>query len=86
MEAVHGFVEQVREDAPGAALDGPAASAIARAGAMRWNVDLRQFNEVEQGQERRPSRPGRPHLHLRTHIRNLKEGRYRLRLVVQAIG
>jgi hypothetical protein len=79
----YGFVEQLREDAPGASLDGAAARAIAEgAGGSRWNVDFRQLNLVEQGQERRPA--GRVD-HTFTYERmseTLKEGRYRLRLVV----
>ena len=50
-----GFVEKLKEDAPGAALDAAAARAIAENGATsRWNVDLAPFALVEQGQERRP--------------------------------
>ena len=78
-----GFVEKLKEDAPGAALDAAAARRIAEDGAAtRWNVDLATFALVEQGQERRPS--GRVD-HTFTYERSddtLKEGRYRLRLVV----
>ena len=79
----YGFVEKIKEDAPGAALAAGAARAIgeeqARAG---WNVDLTPFTLVEQGQERRPG--GRVD-HTLTYERSqpvLGEGRYRLRLVV----
>jgi hypothetical protein len=79
----YGFVEHLREEAPGAALDGAAARRIAEAAATtRWRVDLRQFTLVEQGQERRPG--GRVD-HTLTYERaspTLNEGRYRLRLVV----
>jgi hypothetical protein len=79
----YGFVEQLREDAPGAALDGAAARALAeRAATTRWNVHLEPFTLIEQGQERRPG--GRVD-HTFTYERTgeaLKEGRFRLRLVV----
>ncbi len=79
----YGFVEHLREGAPGASLDGPPARRIAEAAAAaRWRVDLRQFTLVEQGQERRPG--GRVD-HTLTYERasqTLNEGRYRLRLVV----
>jgi len=78
----YGFVERLREDAPGAALDGVAARQLAEAGAARWSVDLGGFVLVEQGQERRGG--GRVD-HTLTYERlspALNEGRYRLRLVV----
>jgi hypothetical protein len=79
----YGFTEQLREDAPGPALEAAAARRIAEEGATsRWNVDLSKFSVAEQGQERRPS--GRVD-HTFTYERTdetLKEGRYRLRLVV----
>lgn len=79
----YGFIEKLKEDAPGAALDAAAARRIAEDGAAtRWNVDLSKFALVEPGQERRPS--GRVD-HTFTYERSdetLKEGRYRLRLVV----
>jgi len=78
----YGFVEKLREDAPGAALDAGAARSIAERGAARWNVDLSQFTMAEQGQERRVK--GRVD-HTFTFERNgaaSGEGRYRLRLVV----
>ncbi|HEX9368957.1 MAG TPA: hypothetical protein VF921_20170 [Vicinamibacterales bacterium] len=80
---LYGFVERLREDAPGAALDAAVARRIAEDGATsRWNVDLSTFSLAEPGQERRPS--GRVD-HTFTYERTdetLKEGRYRLRLVV----
>jgi len=79
----YGFVEKLKEDAPGAALDATAARTLAeREAAARWNLDLAKFTLVEQGQERRPS--GRVD-HTFTYERNdatLKEGRYRLTLAV----
>jgi hypothetical protein len=79
----YGFVEKLKEDAPGAALDAAAARRIAETGATtHWNVDLSKFPLAESGQERRPS--GRVD-HTFTYERSdetLKEGRYRLRLVV----
>lgn len=79
----YGFVEHLREGAPGASLDATAARGIAETAATtRWHVDLRQFTLVEQGQERRPG--GRVD-HTITYERaspTLNEGRYRLRLVV----
>lgn len=79
----YGFVEKLKEDAAGAGLDAAAARQIAEDGAAtRWSVDLSKFAPVETGQERRPS--GRID-HTFTYERTddtLKEGRYRLRLVV----
>src|SRR5262245_55880186 len=52
----YGFVETLKEDAPGAALDAAAARRIAEEGAAaRWHADLARFSLVEQGQDRRPS-------------------------------
>src|SRR5258708_21561392 len=76
----YGFVERLKEDAPGPALDAAAARRIAEEGATRWNVDLAKFSLAEAGQERRPS--GRVD-HTFTYERSdatLKGGRYRLRL------
>jgi len=79
----YGFVEKLKEDAPGAALDAAAARRIAEdAATNRWNVELAKFSLAEAGMERRPS--GRVD-HTLTYERSgetLKEGRYRLRLVV----
>ena len=79
----YGFVETVKEDAPGAALDAAAARRLAESGATgRWNADLARFGLVEQGQERRPS--GRVD-HTFTYERGdvtFNDGRVRLRLVV----
>lgn len=79
----YGFVERLKEDAPGAALDAAAARRIAEDGARaNWRIDPATFNLVEQGQERRTG--GRVD-HTFTYERpspTLNEGRYRLRLVV----
>ena len=79
----YGFVEQLKEDAPGAALEPRRRGGSREAGATsRWNVDLASFALVEPGQERRPA--GRVD-HTFTYERpspTLNEGRYRLRLVV----
>ena len=79
----YGFIEKLREDAPGAALDAAAARAIAESGAaQRWSVDLAKYTLAEQGQERRPG--GRVD-HTFTYERSgvaFGEGRIRLRLSV----
>ena len=79
----YGFVEKLKEDAPGPALDAIAARRIAEELATsQWSVDLSTFILAEAGLERRPS--GRAD-HTFTYERageTLKEGRYRLRLVV----
>jgi len=79
----YGFVETLKEDAPGATLDASEARRRAEAEARaRWRVDLTPFALVEQGQERRPG--GRID-HTMTYERSspiLNDGRYRLRLVV----
>src|SRR3954468_21158691 len=50
----YGFVETLKEDAPGAALDATSARRIAEeAAAARWHADFARFGLVEQGQERR---------------------------------
>ncbi len=79
----YGFVEKLKDDAPGAAIGAAAARRIAESdAASRWGVDFRSLGLVEQGQERRPG--GRVD-HTFTYERaspTLNEGRYRLRLVV----
>ena len=79
---LYGFVEKLKEDEPGAALDGAAARALAENAAPRWNVDLSKFAVAEQGQERRVG--GRVD-HTITYERTDAApgaGGYRLRLVV----
>src|SRR3954466_8678534 len=79
----YGFVETLKEDAPGAALDAAAARRIAEdAATTRWQVALARFGLIEQGQDRRPS--GRVD-HTFTYERGdftLNDGRVRLRLTV----
>jgi hypothetical protein len=79
----YGFVETLKEDAPGAALDAAAARRIAEDGAAaRWRVDFARFALVESGQERRPS--GRVD-HTFTYERSdvtFNEGRVRVKLIV----
>lgn len=79
----YGFAEKLREDLPGAALDGAAARRIGEGDARaEWHIDFTPYSLVEQGQERRPG--GRVD-HTLTYERAapaLNEGRYRLRLVV----
>jgi hypothetical protein len=79
----YGFVERLRQDAPGAALDADAAQTIGEAAARAdWGVPLDAFALVERSDEKQPGgrvdhtfvyeRPGQ----------RLGEGRYRLRLTV----
>ncbi|MDO8793990.1 MAG: type II CAAX endopeptidase family protein [Vicinamibacterales bacterium] len=79
----YGFVERLKEDAPGPALAAADARARAEAdAAAKWRADFAAYGLVEQGQERRPG--GRVD-HTFTYERatpTLNEGRYRLRLVV----
>jgi len=79
----YGFVERLKEDAPGPTLDaGEARTTAEREAASRWGVDFTVFMAVEQGQERRLG--GRVD-HTFTYERRaptLNEGRYRLLLVV----
>jgi hypothetical protein len=79
----YGFLERLREDAPGASLEPAEARRRAEAAAgEHWQVDLSTHELVEQGQERRPG--GRVD-HTFTYERpspTLGDGRYRLRLVV----
>ena len=79
----YGFVEKLKEDAPGAALAAAAARRIAEDGASaRWSIDFSKYSLAEQGQERRV---GDRIDHTFTYERptpTVGEGRYRLRLVV----
>ncbi len=79
----NGFTERLREEAPGAALDGPAARVLAESAAIQfWQVDLAPFTAVEQSEERRTGgRVDHTFVYERSD-RRLGEGRYRLRLVV----
>jgi CAAX prenyl protease-like protein len=79
----YGFVEKLKEDAPGAALEGAAARRVAEAAAAgRWSIDLGTFALVEQGQERRTGGRIDHTLSYERASPTLNEGRYRLRLVV----
>src|SRR5262245_39340894 len=77
-----GFVERLKEDAPGAALESEPARVIAERDAVKWGVDFQQFALAERGSERRPA--GRVD-HTFTYERAapaLNEGRIRVKLVV----
>jgi len=79
----YGFVERIREDAVGAALDAGAARAIGEASARStWGVDFSAFVPVEQSEVRRPGgRVDHTFVYERPD-RRLNAGRYRLRLTV----
>ena len=79
---LYGFVEKLKEDEPGAALDAAAARALAENAAPRWNVDFSKFAVAEQGQERRVG--GRVDHTITYERRDASPGAggYRLRLVV----
>jgi hypothetical protein len=80
----YGFIEKVKEDLPGAALESSAARTLAETAARaRWNMSP-QFALVEQAQERRPGgRVDHTFTYERTAPRvPINDGRYRLRLVV----
>ena len=71
----YGFVETLKEDAPGAALDAADARRRAEADApARWNVDLTPFALVEQGQETASRRPRRSHDDLRAIVAGPRRG------------
>jgi hypothetical protein len=78
-----GFVERLKEDAPGAALQPVEARRIAETtAAAPWGVDFTGFQAVEQSEERRTGgRADHTFVYERSD-RRLGEGRYRLRLVV----
>ena len=78
----YGFVEKLKEDQPGPAIDARAARTIAEDGAKRWNVDLARFALAEQGQERRVGGRVDHTLTYERSDRTAGEGRHRLRLVV----
>src|SRR5262249_37615534 len=75
-------VEQLKEDAPGAALSSDDARRIAEESATsKWQVDPRPFSLIERGQERRPGgRVDHPFTYERA-TPTLNEGRWRPRLV-----
>ena len=80
---LHGFLEKIPEDEPGAALQPDAARLIAEEAAVgQWQIDLDAYELVEPSQELRPG--GRiDHTLVYEHPRqDLGDGRYRLRLTV----
>ncbi len=79
----YGFVEKLREDAPGPSLTEAEARALAEDQARRaWQVDLSRFVPAEASKEVRPSgRTDYTFVYERASERQ-GEGRYRLRLVV----
>lgn len=79
----NGFVEKLKEDAPGAALASSGARDIAETAATRaWAVDFAPYRPVEQSEERRlGGRVDHTFVYERGD-RALGEGRARLRLVV----
>ncbi len=82
--APYGFVETLRENAPGAALTAAQARPIAEAAvrAAPWNLPLDRFKLVESSQVTRPGgRIDHTFVYERPD-RQLGEGRLRLRLVV----
>src|SRR5689334_14611170 len=79
----YGFTRKVPENEPGAALDAPAARAIAEAGARTdWSVDFTPYKLLEQSQVQLPN--GRiDHTFVYEREQDtLGDGRYRLRLGV----
>jgi Type II CAAX prenyl endopeptidase Rce1-like len=80
----YGFVEKLREDAPGPSMASAAARAMAErtATAAPWGIRLEQFALVETAQEVKPGgRTDHTFVYERPD-RKVGEGRYRLRLVV----
>ncbi len=79
----YGFVEKLREDAPGASLPQAEARRIAEEQASRdWHVDLSAYAPAEASTETKPGgRTDHTFVYERRGER-LGEGRYRLRLVV----
>ena len=79
----YGFVERLKEDAPGAALDPAAARRIAEEEATaRWACRPRPLRARRAGAGAAHRRTCRPHLHLRAGVAHAQRGRYRVRLVV----
>jgi hypothetical protein len=79
----YGFVEKLKEDAPGPSLGEAEARTLAEDQAVRvWQVDLSQFVPAEASKEVKPSgRADYTFVYERPNERQ-GEGRYRLRLVV----
>lgn len=79
----YGFVQKLPESEPGARLAADAAQRIAEKAAVGdWQINLNDYQLVEQSQEVRPSgRVDHTFVYERPQIR-VGDGRYRLRLVV----
>ena len=79
----NGFVEKLKEDAPGAVLSEGAARTVAESTAARvWQVDLAPFKTVEHSQEQRIGGRVDHTFVYELPDRRLGEGRFRLRLGV----
>src|SRR5215472_6152060 len=79
----YGFLRTLPETAPGAALDGAAARAIAEKSAREdWSIDFSRFKLIEQSQVERPSHRIDHTLTYERQDEQLGDGRVRLRLVV----
>ena len=79
----YGFVETLPEDEPGPAVSPEEAREIAESAARsRWEIDLDDYELVEQGREERPGgRVDHTLVYQRPDV-TIGEGRYRLRLGV----
>jgi len=78
----YGFVEKLRETAPGASLSEVEARRIAEDRARVWRVDLPAYAPVEASKEVKPGgRTDHTFVYERP-VERLRAGRYRLRLVV----
>ncbi len=78
-----GFRERLPESQPGAALETEAAREIAESAALRdWGFLPRDYPPVEQSQEVRPGGRVDHTFVYESPLRDIGEGRYRLRLVV----
>src|SRR5215468_5031031 len=79
----YGFLRTLPETAPGAALDGAAARAIAEKSARDdWSIDFSRFKLIEQSQVERPSHRVDHTLTYEREDEKLGDGRVRLKLVV----
>ena len=78
----YGFVEKLREAAPGASLSEAEARHIAEDRARVWRVDLPAYAPVEASKEVKPGGRTDHTFVYERRAERLGEGRYRLRLVV----
>ncbi len=79
----YGFVDHLREDAPGASLSADSARAIGEAAAARdWGLGLAPYTRVETSTERRPGGRADHTFVYERHDATAGAGRYRVRLVV----